>query len=154
MILQMALDKRLHTKIDDNHQPFVEPLVLIVDDHEPSQTVLHLIMQQFGFQPMVVDTAEAAISELAVSDNGFDILLMDYLLGEDDGLAVTATLRAMALATGKTAPMHTLLVTGAPEQVHQSGLSWDAANIAGVLPKPISARILFGYLEPFHDHMK
>lgn len=154
MIPQMALDKRLKTEIDGNHQPFVEPLVLIVDDHEPSQTVLRLIMQQFGFQPTVVDTAEAAISALATSKNGFDILLMDYLLGEDNGLAVTATLRAMADAAGKTAPMHTLLVTGAPEQVLKSGLSWDTANIAGVLPKPISARMLFGHLEPFHDHKK
>lgn len=149
-----ALTNRHEADVEDNLQPELKPLVLIVDDHEPSQTVLCLLMQQFGFETVVVGTPEGAIAELDASQNGFDILLMDFLLGSDDGLAVAATLRSLARANGKSALMHTLLVTGAPDQVKQDSLSWHTAKIAGVLPKPISAKMLFGYLEPFHDHIK
>lgn len=149
-----ALNNTYETEVEDIFQPRVEPLVLIVDDHQPSQTVLRLIVQQFGFKATVVDTAEDAICELNASKNGFDILLMDLLLGSDDGLAVAATLSTIARAEGKTAPMHTVLVTGAPDQVKQDSLSWHTAKVVGVLPKPISAKMLFGYLEPFHDHIK
>lgn len=148
-----ALSNTFETDVEVDVQPRPDPLVLIVDDHEPSQTVLRLIVQQFGFKAIVTGTAEAAISELNASQNGFDILLMDFLLGADDGLAVAATLHAMAEATAKTARMHTVLVTGAPEQVEQNSLSWNTANVAGILPKPISARMLLGLLEPFHDHI-
>lgn len=149
-----ALGNELDTGVEGTPQLADKPLVLIVDDHDPSRAVLHLIMQQFGFKALIADTADAAIVELQASTNGFDVLLMDYLLGADDGLAVAATMRAMALADCKTASMHTILVTGAPELVQRQTLAWNIAKIAGVLHKPISTRSLFGHLEPFHDHMK
>lgn len=149
-----ALPNTLETDVENTFQPGTALLVLIVDDHEPSQTVLRLITQQFGLTPIVADTAQAAIEELNASQNGFDILLMDFLLGADDGLAVAANLHTLAKATGKTALMHTLLITGAPDQVTRENLCWDAAEVVGILPKPISAKMLFGYLEPFHDHIK
>ncbi|MEP0521654.1 MAG: response regulator [Hyphomicrobiales bacterium] len=149
-----ALSNTFATDGENTFQPGTAPLVLIVDDHEPSQTVLRMIAHQFGLTPIVADTAQDAIRELNESQNGFDILLMDFLLGADNGLAVAATLHTLANASGKTALMHTLLVTGATDQVTRDNPSWVAAEVAGILPKPISAKMLFGHLEPFHHHIK
>ena len=80
----MAHDQRPEAEIDDSRQPKVEPLVLIVDDHEPSKTVLRLIIQHFGFRTIVVDTAEAAISMREAEIQNAQALLISF---DDRGLA-------------------------------------------------------------------
>lgn len=71
----------------------VKPLVLVVEDHEDTRTMLRCLMEMHGYK-----VAEAADGEEAVRLAGMlcpDIILMDTTLPIVDGLTATRRIRQL-----------------------------------------------------------
>ena len=70
--------------------------VLLIDDHPLILTALQNVIQGIGNHVSVVGVggARAAREALAAGDGGFDLMLLDLLLGDADGFDLLAELRA------------------------------------------------------------
>ena len=65
---------------------------LVIDDHEPGRLLASLVLEHFG---LTVDTAVDATDGAArVRRKAYDIVLIDRVLGDEDGLALATRLAA------------------------------------------------------------
>src|SRR5580700_4002143 len=67
------------------------PTILVVDDESLIRFALHERLTDDGYRVIEADTAAAAIAK---SDEGVDLVLLDYKLPDGDGLAVLKHIRA------------------------------------------------------------
>ncbi|MEG3619896.1 response regulator [Magnetovibrio sp. PR-2] len=115
---------------------------LIVDDNPTAREILTEVMSSFGFNVVAVGSGPAALAELkraAEEDQRFyDIVLMDWVMDEMDGLETTEQIRAdLTLPRAPTVIMVTAygrdLVV---DHVQEAGLD-------GYLLKPVTPTVLF-----------
>ena len=66
------------------------PLILIVDDDEPTQKLLEVLMQRYGFRTVVAANGAAAIDRLR--DGQFACVILDLMMPEVGGHEVLAFL--------------------------------------------------------------
>jgi CheY-like chemotaxis protein len=102
---------------------------LVIDDHEPGRLLASLVLEHFG---LTVDTAVDATDGAArVRRKAYDIVLIDRVLGDEDGLALATRLAAETRAA-------VVMVSGmTPPEVTPPGL-------AGWLMKPYTPRQMYG----------
>ncbi len=67
--------------------------ILLVDDDEESTFVLKLILESKGYKAETAHTASEAYAK--ASEEKFDLVLLDYLLGDAKGDEAAAKLREM-----------------------------------------------------------
>jgi DNA-binding NtrC family response regulator len=68
--------------------------ILIVDDDPVQCRLLEAMLQKFGYETVVLDNGEAALSALAGADGGrFDCMILDLVMPNLDGLGVLARMR-------------------------------------------------------------
>lgn len=87
------------------------PLVLIVEDDEPTQKLLEAIMSRAGLRSLVADNGLAAINLLDARDD-IACLILDIMMPSVDGMAVIEHLSAkgsrvpviVCTAAGRAAP--------------------------------------------------
>ncbi|MEQ8334920.1 response regulator [Nisaea sp.] len=123
---------------------------LVVDDNPTARLVMSGMLRSFGLEVEEADSAAQAIS--AVSEAGrtgkpFDIIFMDWIMPDGDG--VRATRDILTSLKGATAPK-IVLVTGA----NPEALGDDArhAGARAVLTKPISQNRLLRLLDAFLEN--
>ncbi len=68
-----------------------EPRILLVEDNLINQKVALLIMKKFGYTASVAENGRKALDVTA--ENQFDLILMDCLMPEMDGLQATRAIR-------------------------------------------------------------
>jgi DNA-binding response OmpR family regulator len=107
------------------------PALLIVDDDTDIQRIVTLRLQQEGYRVVAVSTGAGAL--IAAQKQAFDLIILDLLLPDIDGLAVLGALRAHT-ATALT-PIILLTAKDSPqEKVRGLGLGAD-----DYVTKPFSA---------------
>ncbi len=112
---------------------------LIVDDNASSRKVLRLQLARLGIEARSVDSAEAALQELAAAaarQQKFDLALLDHMLPECDGLALARRI----VADGRCGSMRLVLLTSA--QAVRAGGEIAALGFSAYLIKPASNREL------------
>ncbi len=112
---------------------------LIVDDNASSRKVLRLQLARLGIEARSVDSAEAALEELAAAaarQQKFDLALLDHTLPECDGLALARRI----VADGRCGSMRLVLLTSA--QAARAGGDIAAMGFSAYLIKPASNREL------------
>jgi len=69
--------------------------VMVVDDTEDSRIIVRKILKSFGYKVKLVDSGSKAITMLNdISDkNTFDLIIMDWLMPEIDGIEVSKKIR-------------------------------------------------------------
>jgi two-component system sensor histidine kinase RpfC len=103
--------------------------ILVADDNETNLLLLQEMLQKDGHRVVTCSSGMEAIELLAERD--FDLLLLDYNLGDMDGVRVLQTYRF-----GRQHAAPALFLTADTTQLTASRLK--AADAAGVLYKPIS----------------
>ena len=70
--------------------------VLVVDDHATNRRILEEILKSWEMEAELVENGSAAIAALEASAQPFDIVLMDLMMPEMDGLETVAIIRENA----------------------------------------------------------
>ena len=113
--------------------------VLLVEDNPVNQTVAVGILEEFGCDTVVAINGEDAVSKM--SDDDFDIVLMDCELPVMDGFAATAAIREH-VDPGRSVPI--IAVTA--NAVDGDRERCLAAGMQDYLAKPITVEKLHGTL--------
>ena len=128
---------------DDDNAPQVpvaqegRPIrVLVADDHATNQTVVRMILEQFGIEAICVDDGAQAVAALQLEQ--FDLVLMDMQMPVMDGLEATRQIRRHEFGGGHRTPI--LMLTANALAEHR-----EAGRLAGAdghISKPITAQAL------------
>jgi CheY-like chemotaxis protein/HPt (histidine-containing phosphotransfer) domain-containing protein/anti-sigma regulatory factor (Ser/Thr protein kinase) len=109
--------------------------VLLVEDNRTNQMVASALLEREGFQ---VDTAGNGFEALeAVENRSYDLILMDMMMPEMDGLQATRFIRTMPGAC-RTVPILALTANAFTED-RQACID---AGMTGFLAKPVSSERL------------
>jgi len=115
--------------------------ILLADDHVTNQTVIRMMLQQFGADTTTVANGAEALE--AMQRGSFDVVLMDMQMPVMDGLEATRGIRAREAATGAPrTPVIMLTANALPEHCEASRL----AGADGHLSKPVTVAELAGAL--------
>ena len=98
--------------------------VLVVDDNIVNLKVAVGLMRPYHMQVLTVDSGQAAISMLRSQD--IDIVFMDHMMPEMDGIEATKAIRSMEVAYYKNLPIIALTanaVNGARDMFLEAGLN-------------------------------
>ncbi|MFI4973672.1 MAG: nitronate monooxygenase [Caulobacterales bacterium] len=115
--------------------------VLIADDHATNQTVIRMMLDQFGVESVTAGNGAEAIE--ALEREPFDLVFMDMQMPVMDGLKATRLIRATERATGRLrTPVVMLSANALPEHRESSRL----AGADGHVPKPVTAANLLAAL--------
>ncbi|MEP6759331.1 MAG: response regulator, partial [Actinomycetota bacterium] len=111
---------------------------LVVDDNETNRRLMVALLGAWGIQSV---TVEGHVGALAALDQGrFDVVVLDMLMPEVDGLDLAAQLHA------RVPGLPIVLASSVSQHEVASDTRWEAAGIAAVVVKPIKASPLHGAL--------
>jgi CheY-like chemotaxis protein/HPt (histidine-containing phosphotransfer) domain-containing protein len=113
--------------------------ILVADDVETNRLVLGSVLTRAGHRVEFAPDGKAAVA--IASRGGFDVILMDMLMPELDGLEAAKAIRALTGATGQVAIIG-LSASASPEDRARS----LAAGLDEHLGKPIDRAALFASL--------
>ncbi|TKB11758.1 hybrid sensor histidine kinase/response regulator [Desulforhopalus sp. IMCC35007] len=105
--------------------------VLIVDDHEPARMVLHTILGHFGLESVMVDSGVAALQCLDQSDDGFDMIFIDWVMPNMGGEELITAIRTLPTLNQ---PEIVVMSAYDIEKIHELCAN---QKICQFLPKPI-----------------
>jgi two-component system chemotaxis response regulator CheY len=83
--------------------------VLILEDNAHMSTILRMVMQGFGVR-QIIETRDAADAFEAMRNSNPDLALVDYMLGDVDGLEFTRLVRTASDSPNKYLPI--IMVSG------------------------------------------
>ena len=116
----------------------VSPLkILLVEDNPINQKVASRVLEKAGHSVTIAGNGAEAITH--VSDTEFDIVLMDVMMPEMDGISATVAIRESELGTDRHLPIVALTANamdGDREKCLEAGMD-------GYVSKPIQPPILF-----------
>jgi len=78
--------------------------VLVVDDEPDIRHLFQLILGEYGIEVTTVASANAALSTLMANPGGYDVLLSDIGLPEEDGYTLIRQVRALTAEVGGQIP--------------------------------------------------
>ncbi len=114
--------------------------ILVADDSEVNQTLTTRMLNRLGHEAVVVTDGRQALEALEASS--YDVVLMDVMMPEMDGLEATRRIRAGA--TGDQ-PFIVAMTAHARPEDHQRCLD---AGMDGYFVKPFTIDTLEAALEP------
>jgi CheY-like chemotaxis protein len=81
--------------------------VLVVDDNETNRRILRKMLENWGMQPVAVDSAVKGLAELRSSNDRkpIGLMLSDVNMPEMDGYDATAAIRKREAASGRHTPI-------------------------------------------------
>lgn len=137
-------EKSEETQSDLFAIPFTAPeaKILIVDDNRVNLAVATGLLKQYQVQITTALSGQEAIDVLS-SDDNFDIVFMDHMMPEMDGIEATRLIRQND-KKGKNGLIIVALTANAIKGVEQEFL---AAGMDGFLSKPINLRELAATME-------
>ncbi len=121
----------------DQRQAAASPLqILLCDDNSINQKVAARILQQLGYKPDIVANGREALD--ALDKNNYDLIFMDVMMPEMDGLEATREIRSRqknALAKNYHSPIVIIAMTAQAMQGDREKCL--AAGMDDYLAKPI-----------------
>jgi signal transduction histidine kinase/DNA-binding response OmpR family regulator len=117
--------------------------VLVVDDDEHAQEIFHRTLESWGVYSDGVGDGDEALARLGVASargEPYDAVLVDYSLGEEDGISVARSIREQPPL--KNIPL--LMVTGHDDSARARIAR--AAGFSAYLVKPIAQSTLYDAL--------
>jgi CheY-like chemotaxis protein len=130
---------------DDIAPRFTAPLqrralqVLVAEDNGTNRAVLRAMLIKLGHRVDVVENGLEAV--VAVSERPYDIVLMDVMMPEMDGIAATREIRDLP---GAAARIPIVAVTADVSLDHHT--EYRAAGMRSVMTKPVRLQSLISIL--------
>ena len=116
--------------------------VLLAEDNAVNQRVIRLMLDAFGAELSIVDNGAQAVE--AVRVGSFDVVLMDMMMPEIDGLAATRAIRALEQATSRPRTPIAMLTANAMAEHVAAAL---AAGCDSHIAKPVTGASLLAGIE-------
>lgn len=110
--------------------------ILMIDDSEDFRTTVSTRLTTEGFQVTAVGSGAEGLH--ATAHQTFDLILLDMVMPEKDGVATYRELRAQP----KTREVPLILLTGVAVEGHWEPLQQEADSLAFVMGKPSDHTIL------------
>jgi CheY-like chemotaxis protein len=110
--------------------------ILLAEDHPVNQKVASLLLSKMGHTVEVADNGRHALDMLTKAH--YDVVLMDVMMPEMDGLAALTELRRLELTTGQ----HMLVLMVTAHAMTGDRERFLAAGADGYVAKPISGGAL------------
>ena len=114
--------------------------ILVVDDVDTNLYIAEAMLQSFGLDVDVCESARKALDKIATG-NQYDVIFLDYMMPEMDGIELAKILREMGY-NGPIVALTANAVKGEAEMFMDSGFS-------GFMSKPIDIKLLHSYLMRF-----
>jgi len=111
--------------------------ILIVDDNKVNLTVISLLLEKYGAKTVTANGGEEAISVIKESKD-FDLIFMDYMMPECDGITATRRIRETEGEYFKKVPIIALTA----DVVADDQIKFAAAGMNDCLLKPIKKEVL------------
>ena len=115
--------------------------VLVADDHATNQTVVRMMLEQFGVEAVSVDDGAQAVD--AMRHQRFDVVLMDMQMPVMDGLTATRLIRQEEAAADRPRTPILMLTANALAEHREAG---RLAGADGHISKPLTAQTLLAAL--------
>ncbi len=109
--------------------------ILCAEDNPYGRVVLNTILNELGHRADFVGSSEAVVQ--AVASGGYDLVLMDVMLGGTNGIEATRAIRALP-SSSRSVPIIGISGRAAPGDEAKG----RAAGMNGYVTKPISPRML------------
>ncbi|MDP3739866.1 MAG: response regulator [Hyphomonadaceae bacterium] len=117
--------------------------VLCVDDNENNRRIAQLLLGKFGIEVQACASGAEAIDLCAIET--FDVILMDIVMPDMDGIETLKQLRADAAGPNQSTPALALTAKLSTTDL----AAYAAAGFDGVAGKPINVRELAQAIAPF-----
>jgi CheY-like chemotaxis protein len=116
--------------------------VLVVDDIDLNLDVAAAMLNLFGIEPDMAQNGFEAIQK--VTENDYDIIFMDHMMPDMDGVEATAQIRAMG---GRFAQLPIIALTA--NVVNDAEQFFLKNKFTGFLPKPLELSALAVCMKKF-----
>jgi CheY-like chemotaxis protein len=119
--------------------------ILVAEDTLFNQKFIRRLLDRWGHKSTIVENGHAAVS--AISENHYDIVLMDVQMPEMDGFEATEKIREMESSTEKHVPIIAMTahaMKGDRERCLEAGMD-------DYVPKPISSETLLNTINALVD---
>lgn len=147
---------QLTFRIDHAYQPPEKPhaepeagmfpgrRVLLVEDNELNMEIAEMLLKERGVQVTRAWNGKEAVERFAAAEPGFyDLIFMDIMMPELDGLEATRKIRRMERPDAKTIPIFAMSANAFQDDIQRS----LDAGMDGHLSKPIDPAQLYQVLE-------
>jgi two-component system sensor histidine kinase/response regulator len=115
--------------------------VLVAEDNAPNQLVIRAMIERLGHRADLVASGVEALE--AVRSRPYDLVLMDVMMPEMDGIEATRRIRALP------PPLSGLTVLGLTAHVaSEDHAEFHAAGMDSVITKPVTAKALAEAIAP------
>ena len=112
--------------------------VLVVDDNPTALTILAEMLTSFSLSVSTATTAHAALEIMKSSDRKYDLVIMDWLMPDMNGIEAARIIKQQK--SEKHTPMIIMVTAHGRDEVLQDA---DGLGLEGFLVKPINPSMLF-----------
>ena len=113
--------------------------ILVVEDNELNMEIICTILENYGIETEQAVNGEEAVQRMEESVPGYyDMIFMDIMMPEMDGLEATRTIRNLDREDCKKIPIYAMSANAFDEDVKRS----LASGMNGHLSKPVNLQVL------------
>lgn len=118
---------------------FTGKRVLVVEDNALNMEIARTLLETFGIEVEEAYNGKEAVEDVSAAPSGYyDLILMDIMMPEMDGLEATRTIRQLDREDAKTLPIIAMSANAFDEDVRRS----IASGMNGHLSKPVNVSLL------------
>ena len=113
--------------------------ILVVEDNELNMEIICTILENYGIKTEQAVNGKEAVRRMEESVTGYyDMIFMDIMMPEMDGLEATRTIRNLDREDCKKIPIYAMSANAFDEDVKRS----LASGMNGHLSKPVNLQVL------------
>lgn len=142
-LYKSVIEEQREAKTESKLPDYSSKRVLVVDDNNVNVKVLQAFLRQFNINADTAFSGAEAIEK--VKNNEYNLVFMDHMMPEMDGVEAAKIIRELDLPYAATMPVVACtanVVKGVEEMFKEAGMN-------GFVPKPIQMEVLLRTLKTF-----